>query len=163
MAEQKSTKGALVIGSSLAAAMVFNIIPLPQALESFRPDWVAMVTVYWVMALPNRVGVIFAWFIGLFMDVLNGTLLGIHAISMSLVAYLTLMTYHRLRLFPRWKQAINVMVMVGIGRLLTLLLNSLVVPMEVNFTYWLPLIGVVIFWPWLFILLRDLRRQFNIQ
>ena len=157
---KKESKGRLVIVISFAVAMFMNILPLPELIELFKPDWVALVLVYWVMAVPNRVGVIVGWIVGLFVDVLYGTVFGIHAMTFALVAYLIQMTYHRLRLFPRWKQSVNISVVIGIHMLLGLILRSFVEPVTSTYVYWLPLIGAALFWPWVFILLRDVRRKF---
>ena len=145
---------------SFVLAMLMNIMPLPDSLSIFKPDWVAMVLIYWVMALPNRVGVFSGFVLGLFVDVLDGTLFGIHAFSLALVAYLIQMIFHRIRLFPRWKQALNVGVVVGIHLLIVKTLSGLVQPINIDFTYWLALLGVVVFWPWVFVILRDVRRKF---
>jgi len=80
--------------------------------------------------------------------------------SFALIAYLIQMTFHRLRLFPRWKQSINISVVIGIHLLLGLVLRSFVQPVVIDFTYWLPLIGSALLWPWVFALLRDVRRKF---
>ncbi|TQV86669.1 rod shape-determining protein MreD [Aliikangiella coralliicola] len=160
MQAKAESKGGMVIIVSLLVAMLMNVMPLPDLISMFKPDWVALVLIYWVMALPNRVGVFSGWILGLFVDVLYGTLFGIHALSLAVVAFLVQMIYHRLRLFPRWKQAINVAVVVGIHRLIVVTLTGLVEPVKADYTYWLPLVGVAIFWPWVFILLRDIRRKF---
>jgi rod shape-determining protein MreD len=157
---KNDSKGTLVIVASFAVAMLMNILPLPELINVFKPDWVALVLVYWVMAMPNRVGVLVGWLVGLFVDVLYGTLFGIHAMTFALVAYLIQMTYHRLRLFPRWKQSINISVVIGIHMLLGVTLRSFVSSVSVTYVYWLPLIGVLLFWPWVFVLLRDVRRKF---
>ncbi|MCF6195006.1 MAG: rod shape-determining protein MreD [Kangiellaceae bacterium] len=154
------SKGSFVIVISFVIAMFMNVLPLWETLEIFKPDWVALVLVYWVMAMPNRGGVLFGWIVGLFVDVLYGSLLGIHAMTFALVAYLIQMTYHRLRLFPRWKQAINITVVIGIHMLLGLILRGFVQPVSTTFTYWLPLVGSLLLWPWVFALLRDVRRKF---
>jgi len=154
------SKGTIVIVLSFAAAMLMNILPLPKFIDVFKPDWVALVLVYWVMAVPNRVGVFSGWFVGLFVDVLYGTLFGIHAVTFALVAYLIQMTYHRLRLFPRWKQSINITVVIGIHMLLVLVLRGVVKPVSSNYVYWMPLIGSALLWPWVFVVLRDVRRRF---
>ena len=154
------SKGTLVIILTFALAMFMNVLPLWESLNLFKPDWVALVLVYWVMAMPNRVGVLVGWLVGLFVDVLYGSLLGIHAMTFALVAYLIQMTYHRLRLFPRWKQSINITVVIGIHMLLGLVLRSFVQPVTAGSTYWLPLIGSLLLWPWVFALLRDVRRKF---
>ena len=157
---KNDSKGTLVIVASFAVAMLMNILPLPELINVFKPDWVALVLVYWVMAMPNRVGVLVGWLVGLFVAVLYGTLFGIHAMTFALVAYLIQMTYHRLRLFPRWKQSINISVVIGIHMLLGVTLRSFVSSVSVTYVYWLPLIGVLLFWPWVFVLLRDVRRKF---
>ncbi len=160
MANKNSSKGNIVIILSFVLAMLMNIMPIPELVAPFKPDWVAMVLVYWVMALPNRIGVFSAWCLGLVVDVLDGSLFGINALSLALVAFIVQLIFHRLRLFPRWKQAINVMVVVGINQMVVLLLSSLIHPININYTYWFSLIGTLIFWPWIFIILRDIRRNF---
>ena len=160
MHNKSESKGALIIVMSLMMAMLMNVMPLPDVLTLFRPDWVALVLIYWVMALPNRVGVFSGWIVGLFVDVLDGTLFGINALSFAIIAYLIQMIYHRLRLFPRWKQAVNVAVVIGIHKMVVMGLSSLIYPISINFTYWFSLIGSLVFWPWVFILLRDIRRKF---
>lgn len=154
------SKGTLVIVISFAAAMFMNILPLPQVINYFKPDWVALVLIYWVMAMPNRIGVLVGWCVGLLVDVLYGNLFGIHAMTFAIIAYLIQLTFHRLRLFPRWKQSINIAVVIGVQMLVGLILRSFIQPLSVDYTYWFPLIGSMIFWPWVFFLLRDARRKF---
>lgn len=160
MQHKADSKGGIIIIVSFIVAMFMNALPWPQMVALFKPDWVALVLIYWVMALPGRIGIFSGWMLGLFMDVLDGTLFGINALSYALVAFLVQMIFHRLRLFPRWKQAINVAVVVGINQLVVMTLTGLVQPTNVDLTYWVPLIGAAIFWPWIFILLRDVRRNY---
>jgi rod shape-determining protein MreD len=160
MVGRAENKGTFVVLATLFIAMLMNTVPFPQMIMMFKPDWVAMVLIYWVMALPNRVGVVSGWVLGLLVDVLEGSLFGINAVSLAIVAFLIQMLYHRLRLFPRWKQALNVAIIVGIHRLLVVSLSGLVEVVNTDFTYWLPLVSVAFFWPWVFIILRDLRRKF---
>jgi len=160
MQDKADSRGGLVIASSFFVAMLANVMPLPEFLAPLKPDWVSLVLIYWVMALPNRIGIFSGWLLGLFVDVLYGSLFGIHAIALAVEVYLIQMIFHRLRLFPRWKQAINVAVVVGINRMIVMLLTGLVQPVSVDYKYWLPLLGTALLWPWVFILLRDIRRKF---
>ena len=80
--------------------------------------------------------------------------------TFALIAYLIQMTFHRLRLFPRWKQSLNIAVVIGVHMLLGLVLRNFVEPVSSDYVYWLPLVGVLLFWPWVFVLLRDVRRKF---
>ena len=50
-----------VIALSFLAAFMLTAMPLPEWALPWRPAWIAMVLVYWCMALPERVGVITGW------------------------------------------------------------------------------------------------------
>ncbi len=152
-----------VIVATFAVAMLLDILPLPAGLRLYWPEWVAMVLLYWVVALPHRVGVITAWVVGLFVDALQGSVLGLHALCFSVMTYFTLILYQRIRLFPRWKQAMVVAMLIGIYMLLALWLKNLTAPVERSFSYWLSMLVSAALWPWLFVLLRDIRRQFRVN
>ena len=83
-----------VIFLSFFIALVFSIVSLPDALPVelgyLRPQWVALVLIYWVIALPFRVGIVVAWVAGIALDVLLSSLLGQHALALIIVAYVRL-------------------------------------------------------------------------
>ncbi|MGB5178147.1 MAG: rod shape-determining protein MreD, partial [Gammaproteobacteria bacterium] len=97
--------GGGVIVFTFIIALLLTVIPLPDWARYMRPDWVGLVLIYWCMALPERVGVATGWFTGLMVDLLTGTLLGQHALSLTVVAYITLKFHLRLRLVPVWQQS----------------------------------------------------------
>lgn len=66
----------IIIIFILLIALVASITPLPLGIDAFRPDWVLVVLIYWCLALPTKVNVISAWFMGLLLDVLLGSVLG---------------------------------------------------------------------------------------
>ena len=70
-----------IVGTILIAFML-EILPLPGFIIWFRPAWTLLVLIYWAMALPEVVGVGYAFMVGIFLDVLTGTLLGEHAFAM---------------------------------------------------------------------------------
>ena len=80
-----------IIALTMAAGMVLAVMPLPGSvppeLGYLRPDWVVMVLIYWIIALPHRVGIVTAWGTGLIVDVLLGSLLGQHALAYIVIAY----------------------------------------------------------------------------
>ena len=73
--------GRWVIAISFLLAFLLAGIPLPSELQRFRPDWVAMVLIYWCMALPHRIGIGVGWTVGLLLDIGRGALLGQHALA----------------------------------------------------------------------------------
>lgn len=159
--------GGIVIATSFLVAMVLMIIPFPNWMPSeigyLRPDWVVLVLIYWVIAVPERIGVVTAWIIGLFMDVLLGSLLGQHAISMTLVAYLASSLYQRLRMFSVWQQSLVVFATVGLHELVNFWIESLAGLRDWNLWYLMSSVVSAFFWPWIFLLLRYFRRRFDIH
>ena len=154
--------GGGIIIFSLAVALLLTAVPVPDDLRIARPDWVLLVLIYWSMALPHRVGVGTGWLLGLINDALTGTLLGQHALAYSLVIYLTLKLHQRLRLYPLWQQALSILVLLSLGQLLLLWINGMIGRPIHSWLYWLPSLIGALLWPFLFVILRGLRRAFRV-
>ena len=154
--------GGGAIAVSLLIAYVLEVVALPDWLETARPCWVAMIILYWVMAVPHRVGVISAWFAGLFLDVLQGDVLGQNALSLALVAYVTYLLHLRIRVFPIWQQCISLFVLIGIFQLVALLVQRSVHTTPWTMSYWLAAITSGLFWPFVLWGLRDIRRRYRV-
>lgn len=136
---------------------MLTTVPLPSWLELLRPEWVALVIIYWCVALPQRVGVGVAWTVGLLVDVLRDALLGQHALSLTIVAFIAIKLHQRVRLYPVWQQALSVMVLITLHQLLILWVNGLIGHQPKSWTYWLPSVSSMLFWPVLDATLRGMR------
>lgn len=154
--------GGWVILLSFVAALLLNIIPLPFWVDRFRPDWVCLVLIYWCMALPRRVGVGSGWLMGLFLDAAQGTLLGQHALALAVVAFLSVKVHRRVRVLPLWQQAFVVMAFSAINQFLVFWTNGIIGYPPEDFWYLGPAVGAMLLWPWVFMMLRDLRRRFQV-
>ena len=93
-------------GLSLLVAFILTAVPLPDWMEVWRPEWVVVTMVYWCLAMPERVGVFVAWGVGLLLDVLQGSILGQHALGLATVAYLAVLYHQRIRVFPLVQQSL---------------------------------------------------------
>jgi rod shape-determining protein MreD len=153
----------LIILASFLVALVLTILPWPEWTEQFRPDWVGLVLIYWCMALPGRVGVGTGWSAGLILDVLYGSTLGENALAKSLIAFLTTHFHLQLRMYPRWQQAAVVLLLVAANNLLVLWIKHLAGQAPATWSYLTPSIVSMIIWPWLFVILRDIRRHGNVN
>ncbi len=153
-----------VVLPTMILALMLVMLPLPDWAQAFRPDWVTLVMIYWVMALPENVGVTVAWIFGLLLDVAQGAILGQHALGLVLVAYLVMLQYQRIRVFSLLQQSLVIFVLLMIKQLLVLWVNGIVgqAPEEI-FRYFLPSFVGAIIWPWLFVILRDIRRRFTLS
>ncbi len=152
----------LVVFASLVLAMILRIIPLPPDLFVYNPDWVLLFLIYWAMAIPDRVGVGYAWCTGLFVDVLTGRMMGQHALAYSIIAYLSVKFHRQLRLYPMSQQALTVLFMLSLAQLLIFWTHSIKVSSEIGLNYWLPSLFGALVWPVTFLALRRLRRRYHI-
>ncbi len=149
----------LVIYLSFIVGMMLLILPLPDWVKMYRPDWVALILIYWSMALPKRVGLWTALIVGLLVDTLLGTLLGQHALALVVITYLNLNVYLRIRVLSLVQQSLYVFSLLVISQLIISWMNGimgLTIPIESVFGA--PFIGMLM-WPWVFIILRDIRRK----
>ncbi len=146
---------------TIIVAFMLAIMPLPDWMVEFRPDWVTLVLIYWAMALPTRIGVTMAWLAGLLLDVSYGTLMGQHAIGMVLVIYVIHLQHQRLRVASLLQQAIVIFFLLLLKQLLTLWVNGMLGHAPDSWTYFMPTITSTLLWPWVYLILRDLRRKFD--
>lgn len=163
MSPPSPRRGTLTIAVSFVLALMLTALPLPAWAEPWRPAWVTLVLVYWVLALPHRVGVGVGWVLGLLLDVMMGTLLGQHALSLALVAFLALRLHQRLRVLPAWQQGASIFLLVVLDRALSLWVTGIQgMPTEAR-AIWAPAVTSTVLWPWLFVVLRDVRRRYHVS
>jgi len=155
--------GGGVIIFTFIIALLLTVIPLPDPVRYLRPDWVGLVLIYWCMALPERVGVTTGWFVGLMVDLLTGTLLGQHALSLTIVAYLTQKFHQRLRLVPVWQQSLTILVLLVLHQLLALWISRIIGRPGVPWNFWMPSVLGMIIWPLVHTTLRGMRRGFRVN
>ena len=159
----QNSRSRLIIAASFLVALVLTILPWPVWTEQFRPDWVALVLIYWCIALPTRVGVGTGWIVGLILDVLYGSMLGENALAKSLIAFLAVRFHLQLRMYPRWQQGMVVLLLVVANNLLVLWIKHLAGQAPSTWSFLTPSIVSMLLWPWLFVILRDIRRHGNVS
>jgi rod shape-determining protein MreD len=149
-----------VVVASFVAAFALTALPLPDWAVAWRPAWVALTLVYWCLALPQRVGVATGWVSGLLLDVLMGTLLGQHALGLSVIAFVTHKLHQQVRVFPAWQQAVAIFGLVFVYQTLVLWVSGARgIPVAAQAYFAAPFTSMLV-WPWVFIVLRDLGRRY---
>ena len=155
-------EGRVVIVVTICVAMLLTILPVPDWARPFRPQWVSLVMLYWTIALPHRVGVGSGFVAGIVLDVLTGTLLGQHALGLSVIIFVAIQLHQRIRVFPFWQQSLGIMVLLTVEHLLALWIMGATRSEAPGLVYWsVPLIGAIL-WPWVFVTLRKIRRHFKV-
>lgn len=152
----------LIIIFTTLIALVASIMPLPLGFDAFRPDWVLVVLVYWCLALPTRVNVITAGFVGFLLDVLLGSILGVYTLALAIAVYIIAGNFQKIRNFSVWQQALIVGVLSALYHLIIFWMQRFLNDAVFLPSYLYPVITTVILWPWAFLLLRKIRRHFRI-
>jgi len=142
---------------SLAVAALLMLFPLPAVLLPLRPYWVALALIFWCLETQDLISLDAAFLIGLLLDLLTGSLLGMHALELVVLVYLVKRFRARLRFFPPWQQALSVLALLVNDRIIVLWIVSLRGDAMPPLSYWLsPVIGTIL-WPWVFLIMDRYR------
>ena len=149
-----------VITLSLLLSIILTISTFP--LGYFSPDWIHLFLIYWILATPGSIGLVTAWVIGLLVDVVLGSTLGVNALVYSLIGYLIFKSYMVIRYLTVLQQAILILFLLLLKVTLILWIDDMMGTS--NYTtslYWTPVISSLA-WPLVYYFLRNVRRRYNI-
>ena len=162
MAEPARRNGFIIL-LTVVAALVLQAFPMPEWAERLYPSWSLLVLIYWAMAVPDRISILSTFIVGLLVDSIHGSPLGQHALSYILCIHLVHIYHKRLRLIPFWQLAIVVLGLILIDRLVAALVLGITRGLTPDGIFWLSTVVSMILWPWIFVVLRDIRRRFGIS
>lgn len=153
----------LIIWISFFIALVLQAVPWPGPLEMMRPSWIILVSSYWILALPHRVSVGTALILGLLWDLVIGTTLGVHGIVMAMTAYLVALNFQVLRNMALWQQGVVIGGLTVLAEFLEFFGEFLIRDIDFNpHLLWSGAINCIL-WPWMFLLLRRVRRHWHMR
>jgi len=137
--------------------LILTVMPLPDSVDAFRPDWLAMLVVFWAMRLPRTWSVGTAWIVGIILDVSQGTLLGQHALALCFVAFITVRFHLLMRVFPVPQLTATVFPILATYQFLLFWINGVAGVDAPMITYWGPVISGTLLWPFVMTLLSGMR------
>lgn len=156
MSEQDRYPDWLVLISVLAA-FVLTLVELPDFLAATRPALVLVVAIYWTLAMPQYFGLFTAWFLGLTLDVLTGSLLGQHAVAMLIPCYAAARLRDTLRMFPLWQQCAMLIPLVAIYEFILFWIDGISHRDAETHWRWIQIVSSSVFWAMLFFILTPFR------
>lgn len=159
MATTDAPRNGFVIVITVIIAMLLMMVPMPDSLRFFRPEWVVLTLMYWAMALPYRVSIGVGWLTGLVMDVMMGGTLGIMAFSYAFAVYLIARFHLQLRQYPLWQQALTIFSVVLLVHFVSIMAGR----PEMNWIVWMPVLTSTVMWPVIYPVLRKIRRTFQVS
>lgn len=147
---------------TLGVSWFLTVLPLPDWAAGYRPQWSAVTIIFWITLIPERVGVFWAFGVGLMLDVLTGSLLGQHALSFAVMGYLVVELQQRIALFRAWQQALSIWLILTVERLLSLWVLTATSHPTPSLSYWATTLVSMLLWPWYAALLRSLARRLDL-
>ncbi len=146
-----------VLPASVALALMLGLVPLPALLQPVRPYWLALVLAYWVIETPERVGLGFAFCIGLLADLLYGGILGDQALRLVVMAFILQRFRARIRFFPLSQQALAIGGLLVNDRIIDAAIHLFTAEPLLPWSYWwAPLLGMALWLP-VYVLLDAVR------
>jgi rod shape-determining protein MreD len=159
--------GGWAILLTLIASLILAVVHLPewwpQWLGWLRPNWVALTVFFWVLAVPQRFGLITAWLLGLLVDVLYGEPLGLNGALLAVFTYISWSLYERLRMFGALQQSILLFFMVLLAegaRMVGLLLLD---QRDPQFAFLATALASAVVWPLLRSVLEQVQRACRVH
>lgn len=146
-----------LITVSFLIAIVLTLLPLPEWAIWIRPQWVLSLLIYWILAAPDRCNIGFSFTIGLFLDILTGTPLGLQAFVFVLFAFFVLHYQRAIARFSVWQKACVAGVFAMINALVQGWLLVWLDHGAFHLLYVLSAVTTCLVWPFFSIILDRLR------
>ena len=144
-------------------ALVMELAPWPAGFQAFKPSWLILVLLSWTLALPDRVSIGWAFLLGVLWDIVLGSILGVHALVLSVAFYFVSKYYLMLRNLSLWFQSLLVLLFVFAIRVAIFLVEF---SLHDAFFNWQEIFGAIasgVLWPWVFLLMRTARRRVGLH
>ena len=140
------TKFILIIFSLLFSLMM-SLLPLPEGLLEINPLWCLLTLLFWTYSYPRRVNVGVAWCVGMMMDGLTGSLLGLHAFSFVIVIYLFDLFYRRFHMFHVLQQSFVIGILVACNFMIIFSVRHLLTDNATDWSIMLSVVTSALCWP----------------
>lgn len=149
----------LYIFITLFAALMLNLLPLTGWILALRPDFVALVLLYWGIHQSRKIGFLMAWLLGLAMDVADGSLFGQHALAYSVMMFGAIVLSRRVSMFDMRHQIAHVLPILLIMQLIVLAVRQAAGDAFPGWWYFLSSFTGALLWPAADLLLKIPLRQ----
>ena len=101
----RDLKNQLLIFLTLFIALYVDTYMFTSNFKMWKPTFVLLTLIYWNMALPDRIGIMAALSFGIFVDLIEGSLLGLHGTLFVLITYVCQRFFYQFRVSPLWQQS----------------------------------------------------------
>ena len=148
-------------GASLLAALLLQLVELPEVLAAARPMWLPLFLAYWALTEPRVSVLVGGFLLGLASDVLFGSVLGEHALALVIVAYMVTRLRVIFALFPLWQATLALIPAWTLYAFTLFWIDGATQHQADPWLRWLPIVATTLFWPLVYSTLETLlgRRE----
>jgi len=153
--------GFLLFLLSFIIAIGLSVFPLSSSFSPYWPLWIVLVLIFWTVHLPMLIKPWMVWCLGIFIDVLFGGWLGVHALAFIIVYFFALKMSSAIKAFQFLSQMGRMLLLLSLYQMTLYLLQA---------NSWLdilwffpPIITSLIIWPCVFSILRHWAGKFYIH
>ena len=137
-----------VLPVSVLLALLLGLVPLPDGLQPLRPYWLGLVVAYWVLEDSDRIGLGFAFSMGLIADLAFGNILGEQALRLTVMAFILQRFRSQLRFFPLTQQVLAIGGLLLNDRVVSAAVHLALGLQQLPWLYWLaPVLGLLLWVP----------------
>lgn len=151
-----------VVVCSYLLALLLAAFPLSPPNGWLRPEFVAVLVIYWLMVMPQQTSMMVIWVVGCLQDLMSGVALGQHAMALMVVAYVALLSYQRMLNATVWRQMFAVFVLLGLHQLVINWVHSLSGAAAPSLVFLLPAFVSALLWPVFYMMLERVRRYWHV-
>lgn len=146
---------------SLIGALFLYSLPLDGDLAFWRPPFVLLISIYWLLVQPQHIGITFVWLVGLLLDLLYGNVIGQNALAMSVTAYLLKTQEYRMRHLSLPFQCLATMLIVLLYQTLWMSTRLISEEIVLGWRIFYPALSSALIWPLVAGTLYRLQRIFH--
>ncbi|HJF29063.1 rod shape-determining protein MreD [Acinetobacter bohemicus] len=147
----------LAIVISVILASILMVYPLSYTLSGWRPLFMLMVMLFWVLCQPTWCGIWFAFATGIFADLLLDAPLGLNALSFILIAFLARFLTRERRILTFSNLWIITAIAI-VAHLMLIFFAQILASVQFSFArHWIPVLTSILVWPVLYYMLKKWR------
>lgn len=144
-------------------AAVLTVLPLANAYQWYRPQWILMLVIFCQIKQPQLFNPLIAWLLGLLMDSLQGTPLGEYALIFAVISYLTCLLRAEFMRRPLAAQVGKIFLLVCLGQIFVLWFQVWAGHNPHTLSYWMGSVMSCLAWPLLVVTLEAISQLFGFK
>jgi rod shape-determining protein MreD len=137
-----------LIHLSVILGLFLMLIPWQGTLKDIQPYWLALFIIYWSIEAPHQFGLIWSFFYSILLDVLYGSLLGKHGLSMVAMVFLVQKMHKRLKMTSFWQLSLIVGALFLNDAIIRTIIDWLAMNKNLFQINFLSVISSILIWPW---------------